>query len=75
MQYHRSAIRAALWFIITLSLLFSPASWSALPERVPSGEQRLLYVAAPGIRDYLEYGGHSMLVFDVDQAVGSANTC
>ena len=28
--------------------------------------QRLLYVAAPGIRNYLEYGGHGLLVFDVD---------
>jgi len=28
--------------------------------------ERRLYVAAPGIRDYLEYGGHGLLVFDVD---------
>jgi hypothetical protein len=26
-----------------------------------------LYVAVPGIRDYLEYGGHGILVFDIDQ--------
>lgn len=31
-----------------------------------TGLQRRLYVAAPGIRDYLEYGGHGVLVFDVD---------
>jgi DNA-binding beta-propeller fold protein YncE len=30
-------------------------------------ERRLLYVASPGIRDYLEYGGHGILVFDIDQ--------
>lgn len=30
------------------------------------GEQRLLYVAVPGIRNYLEYGGHGLLVFDID---------
>jgi hypothetical protein len=29
-------------------------------------ERRLLYVAAPGIRDYLEYGGHGILVFDIN---------
>src|ERR1041384_7946340 len=29
-------------------------------------ERRLLYVACPGIRDYLEYGGHGVLVFDID---------
>jgi DNA-binding beta-propeller fold protein YncE len=27
---------------------------------------RFLYVATPGIRDYLEYGGHGVLVFDID---------
>lgn len=28
--------------------------------------QRRLYVAVPGIRDYLEYGGHGLLVYDID---------
>lgn len=34
----------------------------------PAGEapRRLLYVAVPGIRNYLEYGGHGLLVFDID---------
>src|ERR1041385_4086457 len=27
---------------------------------------RFLYVAEPGMRDYLEYGGHGVLVFDID---------
>lgn len=27
---------------------------------------RFLYVATPGVRDYLEYGGHGVLVFDID---------
>ena len=31
-----------------------------------SGGHKLLYVAEPGIRDYLEYGGHGLLVFDID---------
>ncbi|MCA9248282.1 MAG: hypothetical protein KDA42_14240 [Planctomycetales bacterium] len=31
-----------------------------------SNSRRLLYVAAPGIRNYLEYGGHGLLVFDID---------
>jgi hypothetical protein len=30
-------------------------------------ERRLLYVAVPGIRNYLEYGGHGLLVFDIDR--------
>src|SRR5579862_2692817 len=29
-------------------------------------EGRLLYVAVPGIRNYLENGGHGILVFDMD---------
>ncbi len=32
----------------------------------PPQVRRLLYVAEPGIRDYLEYGGHGLLVFDID---------
>ncbi|MGZ8541416.1 MAG: YncE family protein, partial [Chitinophagaceae bacterium] len=28
--------------------------------------KRYLYVAVPGIRDYLGYGGHGILVFDMD---------
>src|SRR5436189_1577548 len=28
--------------------------------------KRYLYVAVPGIRDYLGYGGHGILVFDID---------
>jgi len=30
-------------------------------------ERRLLYVAEPGIRDYVEFGGHGILVFDIDE--------
>lgn len=33
----------------------------------PSAERRLLYVAVPGIRNYLERGGHGVLVFDVNR--------
>jgi hypothetical protein len=28
--------------------------------------RRCLYVATPGVRDYLEYGGHGLIVFDID---------
>jgi hypothetical protein len=35
-------------------------------ESAQSAERRLLYVAEPGIRNYLEYGGHGLLVFDID---------
>ncbi len=29
-------------------------------------EKRLLYVAQPGIRNYVQYGGHGIIVFDID---------
>ncbi|MGP0062275.1 MAG: YncE family protein [Isosphaeraceae bacterium] len=33
----------------------------------PTGDiHRRLYVAEPGIRNYLEYGGHGLIVFDID---------
>ena len=27
---------------------------------------KYLYVVVPGIRDYLEYGGHGILVYDIE---------
>jgi hypothetical protein len=39
---------------------------AALGLAAPALAEKRLYVAAPGIRDYLEYGGHGLLVFDVD---------
>jgi len=38
-------------------------------QQVPAQKaaiKRYLYVATPGIRDYLGYGGHGILVFDID---------
>jgi DNA-binding beta-propeller fold protein YncE len=40
----------------------------ALPAATPAAapeERRLLYVASPGIRNYVEYGGVGLLVFDI----------
>src|SRR6266516_2148006 len=34
-------------------------------EKTAAAERKLLYVATPGIRDELQYGGHGILVFDV----------
>lgn len=47
-------------------------AWAPLPAQNPGSEinapasGRYLYVAVPGIRDYLGYGGHGILVFDMD---------
>ncbi len=48
------------------SLFCFAALLVALCLRVEAKEQHLLYVAAPGIRDYLGNGGHGILVFDAD---------
>jgi DNA-binding beta-propeller fold protein YncE len=52
-----------LWRV-PLFLLGLAASLPALPTSAPQ-EKRLLYVAVPGIRNYVEYGGVGILVFDV----------
>jgi DNA-binding beta-propeller fold protein YncE len=35
-------------------------------EHSAGDERRYLYVATPGVRNYLEFGGHGVLVFDID---------
>ena len=53
----------ALRKLILLSLL----TWLAVSPKAKAEERHCLYVACPGIRDLLEYGGHGVLVFDIDQ--------
>jgi len=48
-------------------LLAFLVSWISPAANLAAIEHRLLYVAEPGIRDYLEYGGHGLLLFDIDQ--------
>ena len=54
-------------FVLVFALICSAAAvpiTNAADARPADG--RFLYVATPGIRDYLEYGGHGVLVFDID---------
>jgi len=51
--------------ILTLLLSLVSLLGAAEPKRPADG--RFLYVAVPGIRNYLEYGGHGVLVFDIDR--------
>jgi hypothetical protein len=54
---------------LLLLLLLSASAWRTSAARAddePAQSRRLLYVAVPGIRSYLEYGGHGLLVFDID---------
>jgi len=45
----------------------SPAIVRAAEDNPGVNSRRLLYVAEPGIRDDLTYGGHGVLVFDIDR--------
>ncbi|MGI8959711.1 MAG: hypothetical protein ACR2IV_08135 [Bryobacteraceae bacterium] len=48
-------------------LLFLPLASSILAGRVQAATaQHFLFVATPGIRNYVEYGGVGILVFDID---------
>ena len=52
-----------------LILLLASISLSMSPVPMRAGaEQHLLYVASPGVRNYVEHGGVGILVFDVDNA-------
>jgi DNA-binding beta-propeller fold protein YncE len=50
-----------LLLAIAAMLVFAPAA-----SRTADGEHHYLYVAEPGIRNYVEYGGIGVLVYDMD---------
>jgi DNA-binding beta-propeller fold protein YncE len=54
----------ARWAPAVAGLLLVAAT--AAPRGQDVASRRLLYVAAPGIRNYVEYGGIGVLVFDID---------
>jgi len=51
--------RCILLLLVALSMALTARADDA-------GEQHRLYVAVPGIRNYLQYGGHGLLVYDMD---------
>ncbi len=66
----RPAFKTTLSAILFVVLLVT-AAWFPRPQKsrsiqIPSFTvNHYLYVAVPGIRDYLEYGGHGILVYDI----------
>jgi hypothetical protein len=58
-------LRQLAVFILLVIAVSDPA-FQANAASTNSAEQKLLYVATPGIRDYLEYGGHGLLIFDIN---------
>ena len=59
----RRKVAGALAVLAAVGL--APTPWRAL--QASSAERSLLYVATPGIRNYVEYGGVGLLVYDVAQ--------
>ncbi|MDA1229770.1 MAG: hypothetical protein O2856_03260 [Planctomycetota bacterium] len=57
-----------LIIVTALLMTFTPNTHFCIAQNtaVNPNLHRLLYVAAPGIRNYLEYGGHGLIVFDID---------
>src|SRR5262249_2642614 len=49
-----------------LSMLALFVALASAAEPVGGQERRLLYVATPGIRNYVEYGGIGIIIFDID---------
>ena len=54
------------FLIVALIALLMPVSALA-EDNAAQPAKRYLYVAAPGIRNYLEFGGAGILVFDIDR--------
>jgi DNA-binding beta-propeller fold protein YncE len=59
-------------FILFALVLIVTASWTSLKNQeqspvpvIKEKAHQYLYVATPGIRDYLDYGGHGIVVYDV----------
>ena len=54
-----------LRIVCALLFVYIAATLAHASEPRPD-RQRLLYVASPGVRNYVEWGGHGVLVYDID---------
>jgi DNA-binding beta-propeller fold protein YncE len=66
MKRKQPAIIIFLFFFIVVFTSARVVSRSSSKKENTAVVKRYLYVAVPGIRDYLGYGGHGILVFDID---------
>lgn len=58
-----SSMMSRRLLLVTLAL---GSGWAA-PAAESDADRHFLYVATPGIRNYLEFGGAGLLVFDIDR--------
>jgi len=64
-----SGVHIFLLSLVVVSFLSADVPFSNNHDKIlhePPAVKHYLYVAVPGIRDYLGYGGHGILVFDMD---------
>jgi hypothetical protein len=61
MDYISLRLRSALILLLTGLIIFVSAFLAH-----PLPKHHYLYVATPGVRNYLQYGGHGLLVFDMN---------
>jgi DNA-binding beta-propeller fold protein YncE len=71
MKFQNTKLR--IFIILSLLVLIFATAWKVMPisnhsekKIKPAEIHKYLYVATPGIRDYLGYGGHGILVFDIN---------
>src|SRR5688572_4795392 len=69
-MFVQMSIRRAIAAAVAFTALLLAGAGSRAGDDAGSTPQhpdgRFLYVAAPGVRDILEFGGHGILVFDID---------
>jgi hypothetical protein len=63
---HTKHLPALLFYALLLMACGVPYKESSNSVHHAQAPRKYLYVAVPGIRDYLGYGGHGLLVFDMD---------
>src|ERR1035437_10260123 len=59
--YHECVLMKTKLLFVALAVSIAPVCL------LSAAEQHLLYVASPGTRNYVEYGGVGILVFDIDK--------
>ena len=59
-------MRRIKYYLQVTCVLAAFALSAGASRAADAADHRWLYVAVPGVRDYLEYGGHGLLVFDID---------
>ncbi len=58
--------QSIFWMLLGTSAIILFYGFIPANKNKKDGIKRYLYVAAPGIRDYLGFGGHGILVFDIN---------